>query len=147
MVPVWRFGGVESLHGARHRQRFLELANFPRGHDLAVGLHQRTGDFGRKQLRVVLAEDLLRGPADDLRGGRVRHQVAPPGVLEVDGVASTFDDRTEQRVALAQLLLGPLAVGDLVADCHVLVGFAPLVQGTARSSCPPSRSSRPSPGS
>ena len=94
MVPVRRFGGGESPHGARDRHRLLQLAGLAGGHDLAVGLHQRSGDLGRKQVSVVLADDLLGGPADDLRGARVRHQVAAPGVFQVDGVARTFDDRT-----------------------------------------------------
>jgi hypothetical protein len=65
------------------------------------------GDLFWKQIEVVLAQQLIRRPAEVARDGGVRHQKAAVHVLGVDEVGNVIDHRAQQCAFARLAIIAP----------------------------------------
>ena len=87
----------------------LTLLDADFGHHLRVGLAEGVGRCRRKEVAIVLAEDLFDRPPHDLGRRAVDQSKAALGVLEEDHVRAGIEQRRQQRALFFGQLEGPRA--------------------------------------
>ncbi len=115
VVSPWRLGVEHDAGALRRGHQLLEELHRAGLDHLAIVLEDRATDRGvLEELTIGVADDLFPRLAQQ-RQQRSVHQREPAlQVLHVNRLGDGVDHRAQQRLALAQRFLGPLARGDVV---------------------------------